>query len=441
MRRRPSIALGFLVLIALGAVALASPFAQASGTWGRWQDAVFTAFSAVCVTGLTVVDIAATYSRVGQVILLVLVEIGCLGLMTCGTFLLIAVGRRLSLAREFSLRNAYGVAEIQGLRGLICWIVGSMLLFETLGAVAYWLRLHDVYLAVFYSIMSFCNAGFSILPGSLAAFADDPVLVVTSALLTIVGGIGFLVLYNLFTYKFARRTSGGRGRVSLHSKLVLRFTCYLLAVAFAAFLLAEWRGALDGLPFAKKLWVGFYQAVTPRTCGFCITPTEGLKPITRLVYEILMFIGGGPGSAAAGIKITTFAVLCYTLTAMCRGDTETIIRRKVIPVEIVRESLVILIALTSFAVFIAGALFVTESAALAAGTVSLDALVFEAISAVTTTGLSVGSTTASLSGAGRVVVIVAMFIGRLGALTVVMMIGDKETKRHIRYPSEEIVVG
>lgn len=441
MRKRPSIALGFLVLIALGAVALASPFAQASGTWGRWQDAVFTAFSAVCVTGLTVVDIAATYSRVGQVILLVLVEIGCLGLMTCGTFLLIAVGRRLSLAREFSLRNAYGVAEIQGLRGLICWIVGSMLLFETLGAVAYWLRLHDVYLAVFYSIMSFCNAGFSILPGSLAAFADDPVLVVTSALLTIVGGIGFLVLYNLFTYKFARRTSGGRGRVSLHSKLVLRFTCYLLAVAFAAFLLAEWRGALDGLPFAKKLWVGFYQAVTPRTCGFCITPTEGLKPITRLVYEILMFIGGGPGSAAAGIKITTFAVLCYTLTAMCRGDTETIIRRKVIPVEIVRESLVILIALTSFAVFIAGALFVTESAALAAGTVSLDALVFEAISAVTTTGLSVGSTTASLSGAGRVVVIVAMFIGRLGALTVVMMIGDKETKRHVRYPTEEIVVG
>ena len=441
MRKRPSIALGFLVLIALGAVALASPFAQASGTWGRWQDAVFTAFSAVCVTGLTVVDIAATYSRVGQVILLVLVEIGCLGLMTCGTFLLIAVGRRLSLAREFSLRNAYGVAEIQGLRGLICWIVGSMLFFETLGAVAYWLRLHDVYLAVFYSIMSFCNAGFSILPGSLAAFADDPVLVVTSALLTIVGGIGFLVLYNLFTYKFARRTSGGRGRVSLHSKLVLRFTCYLLAVAFAAFLLAEWRGALDGLPFAKKLWVGFYQAVTPRTCGFCIPPTEGLKPITRLVYEILMFIGGGPGSAAAGIKITTFAVLCYTLTAMCRGDTETIIRRKVIPVEIVRESLVILMALTSFAVFIAGALFVTESAALAAGTVSLDALVFEAISAVTTTGLSVGSTTASLSGAGRVVVIVAMFIGRLGALTVVMMIGDKETKRHIRYPTEEIVVG
>ena len=441
MKKRSSIAVGFLLLIALGAVALASPWAQATGAWGRWQDCLFTAFSAVCVTGLTVVDVAATYSRFGQVVLLVLVEIGCLGLMTCGTFLLIAIGRRLSLSREFSLRNAYGVAEIQGLRGLICWVVGSMLLFETLGALAYYARLHDVYLSVFYSIMSFCNAGFSILPGSLAAFADDPWLVAISASLTIVGGIGFLVLYNLFTYRFARRKSGGLGRVSLHSRIVLRFTCYLLAVAFAAFLLAEWRGTLAGLPLWKKLWVGFYQAVTPRTCGFCIIPTEDLSPITRLVYEILMFIGGGPGSAAAGIKITTFAVLCYTLTAMCRGDTETIIRQRVIPTEIVRESIVILMAMTSFAVLIAGALFVTESAAVAAGRTQLDWLVFEAISAVTTTGLSVGSTTASLSAAGRAVVIVAMFIGRLGALTVVMMIGDREAKRHIRYPSEEVVVG
>ncbi len=441
MRRRPSIAAGFLALIALGAVALAAPPSQASGAWGRALDSLFTACSAVCVTGLTVVDIAATYSRTGQIILMVLVEIGCLGLMTCGTFLLIAIGRRLSLSREFSLRNAYGVAEIRGLRALICWVVGSMLLFEALGACAYWLRLHDVYLAVFYSIMSFCNAGFSILPGSLAAFAHDPWLVVTSALLTIAGGIGFLVFYNLFTYRFARRSSGARGRLSLHSKTVLRFTGYLLVFAFAAFLLLEWGGALADLPFAQKLWVGFYQAVTPRTCGFCIVPTEDLSPVTRLVYEILMFIGGGPGSAAAGIKITTFAVLCYTLTAMCRGDTETIIRRRVIPVEIVRESLVILMALTSFAVVITGALFVTEAAAIRAGRVALDALVFEAISAVTTTGLSVGSTTVSLSTAGRLVLMAAMFIGRLGALTVVMMIGDREVKRHIRYPTEEIVVG
>ena len=437
MRQRYSIALGFLILIAFGALLLASPWARNEGTWGGWGNAFFTAFSSVCVTGLSVVDIAAEYSRTGQIILLCLVEIGCLGLMTCGTFLLIAIGRRLSLSREFSLMNAYGVEQVQGLRGLICWVVGSMLFFEALGVAAYYVRLDDLYLSVFYSIMSFCNAGFSILPGSLAAFADDPYLVVVSALLTIAGGIGFLVIYNLCTFKFMRRRSGGKGRLTLHTRVVLRFTAYLLVAAFAAFLFIEWNGVLKDMPVMKKLWVGFYQAVTPRTCGFCITPTEDLHPLTRLIYESLMFIGGGPGSAAAGIKVTTFAVLVYTLTAMCRGETKTVISCRVVPTDIVRESIVIFMALIGFSVVVTGALFVTE----AKTGLTSDALFFEAVSAVTTTGLSMGDTTRSLSSAGRVVILCAMFIGRLGALTVVMMIGDRESNKHIRFPSEELVVG
>lgn len=437
MRQRYSIAFGFLALIAFGAVLLASPWARNAGVWGNWTDSLFTAFSSVCVTGLSVVDIAAEYSRTGQIILLCLVEVGCLGLMTCGTFLLIAIGRRLSLSREFSLMNAYGVEQVQGLRGLICWVVGSMLFFESLGVAAYYVRLHDLYLSIFYSIMSFCNAGFSILPGSLAAFADDPYLVLVSAFLTMAGGIGFLVIYNLCTFKFTRRRSGGKGRLTLHTRVVLRFTAYLLIGAFVAFLLIEWNGVLKDLPLAKKLWVGFYQSVTPRTCGFCITPTEDLHPLTRLIYEFLMFVGGGPGSAAAGIKVTTFAVLCYTLTAMCRGETETVISCRVIPSDIVRESIVIFMALIGFAVVVTGALFVTE----AKTGLSSDALFFESVSAVTTTGLSMGDTTRTLSSAGRVVILCAMFIGRLGALTVVMMIGDRESNKHVRFPNEEIVVG
>ena len=195
------------------------------------------------------------------------------------------------------------------------------------------------------------------------------------------------------------------------------------------------------MPLAKKLWVSLYQSVTPRTCGFCVVPTESLQPVTRLVYEFLMFIGGAPGSAAAGIKITTFAVICYTMTALCRGEAETIISRRLIPVDVVRESLVILMALIVFAGVVTGALFWTEAAHVASGKVALDALFFEAVSAVTTTGLSVGTTTADLTMAGRAVIVVAMFMGRLGALTVVMMIGDRETKRHVRFPTEEIVVG
>ena len=254
---------------------------------------------------------------------------------------------------------------------------------------------------------------------------------------TILGGIGFLVIYNLCTFKFLRRRYGGKGRLTLHTRVVLRFTFYLLAAAFAAFLAIEWGASLSGMPLSEKLAVGFYQAVTPRTCGFTIVPTEDLQPLTRLVYEMLMFIGGAPGSAAAGMKVTTFAVLVYTLTAMCRGENETVITRRVVPSDIVRESIVIFTALIAFSVLITGALFVTE----AGSGISADALFFEAVSAVTTTGLAVGDTTAKLSWAGKVVTMAAMFIGRLGALSVVMMIGDRESKRRVRFPSEELVVG
>ena len=436
-RNRFSVAFGFLALIVAGAFVLSTPWARASGTQGDFPTALFTACSAVCVTGLTVVDIAAEYSFAGQVVILFLVEVGCLGLMTCGTFLLIAVGRRLSLSREFSLMNAYGVVQIQGLRGLICWVVGSMLTIEALGAALLYLRLHDVYESVFYSIMSFCNAGFGIRPGSLASFAGDPFAVLVMASETILGGIGFLVIYNLCTFRFLRRKSGGRGRLTLHTKVVLRMTGLLLAASFVVFLVLERDGALAPFEWPDKLLVAFYQAVTPRTCGFCIVPTESLRGLTRLVYELLMFVGGAPGSAAAGLEVTTFAVLAYTLTAMCRGEQETVISRRVIPYDIVRESIVIFTAMALFVALTVAALFVTEEG----GRIPSGAILFEAVSAITTTGLSVGDTTARLSPWGRAVIMVAMFAGRLGALTVVMMIGDRESKRHVRYPGEELVVG
>ena len=437
MKSRFSLAFGFIALIIIGAIVLSSPWARTAGTWGGWSDAAFTACSAVCVTGLSVVDIGTTFTTGGQIALIVLVELGALGLMAVGTFLLVAIGRRLSYAREFSLMNAYGVAEVRGVRGLLTWVIGSTLVIEAVGAGLLYYRFHDLYLSIFFSVMSFCNAGFSLYADSLAKFAADPFVLGVLALETILGGIGFLVIYNLCTFKFMRRRSGGKGRLTLHTRVVLRFTAYLLVAAFAAFLFIEWNGVLKDMPVMKKLWVGFYQAVTPRTCGFCITPTEDLHPLTRLIYESLMFIGGGPGSAAAGIKVTTFAVLVYTLTAMCRGETETVISCRVVPTDIVRESIVIFMALIGFSVVVTGALFVTE----AKTGLTSDALFFEAVSAVTTTGLSMGDTTRSLSSAGRVVILCAMFIGRLGALTVVMMIGDRESNKHIRFPSEELVVG
>ena len=437
MKRRSSVAFGFLALIVLGAALLVAPFSRVEGTWGSPMTALFTACSAVCVTGLTVVDIAAEFSYVGQLILLALVEVGCLGLVTCGTFLMIAIGRRISLTREFSLMNAYGVEQVQGLKGLICWVVGSMVFIEAVGAAALFHRFHDAYLSVFYSVMGFCNAGFGIFPDSLAQFAGDPYFLGVMALETILGGIGFLVIYNLCTWRLPRRGSGTRRRLSLHTRVVLRVTLYLLAAAFVVFLLLEWNGTLAAFTPLQKLWVGFYQAVTPRTCGFCVVPTADLHPLTRLFYEVMMFIGGAPGSAAAGIKVTTLAVLFYTLKALCRAEDETVIDNRSVSYDTVREALVIFMALVMIVIVVMGALLVTERAS----GIASDAIFFEAVSAVTTTGLSMGETTRMLSPAGRVVVMVAMFMGRLGALTVVMMIGDREKKRRVRFPVEELVVG
>ena len=437
MKGRSTILFGFLAVITVGAIALASPWARAAGTWGDWSDAAFTACSAVCVTGLSVVEIGREYSMVGQVVLIVLVEIGALGLMALGTFLLVAIGRRLSYASEFSLMNAYGVAEVRGVRGLMLWIVGSMLVIESVGAGLLYYRFHDWYVSIFYSVMSFCNAGFSIFPGSLARFAFDPFVLFVLAAETILGGIGFLVIYNICTFKFLRRKSGARGRLSLHSAVVLRFSLYLTAFAFLVFLASEWTGALKDFGWGQKLWVAFYQAVTPRSCGFTVIPLEALRVPTIEVYEWMMFIGGAPGSVAAGIKVTTFAVIIYTILAMCRGEQETVISHRVISYDVVRESIVIVVAMLLLAALVYGVLVGVEPR-----TAESDwRLFFEALSAITTTGLSIGDTTAHLTPIGRAVIMVGMFCGRLGALTVVLLIGARESKRHVRYPSEEIVVG
>lgn len=437
MKSRFSLAFGFIALIIIGAIVLSSPWARTAGTWGGWSDAAFTACSAVCVTGLSVVDIGTTFTTGGQIALIVLVELGALGLMAVGTFLLVAIGRRLSYAREFSLMNAYGVAEVRGVRGLLTWVIGSTLVIEAVGAGLLYYRFHDWYLAIFFSVMSFCNAGFSLYADSLAKFAADPFVLGVLALETILGGIGFLVIYNLCTFKFLRRKSGAKGRLSLHSSIVLKFSLGLIVIAFAVFLVSEWNWALKEYAWGQKLWVALYQAVTPRSCGFTVIPLENLRLSTIELYEGLMFIGGAPGSVAAGIKVTTLAVLVCTILAMCRGESETVISNRVISYDVVRESIVIVVALLILENVVYGLLLATEPNAEASSL----RLGFEAISAITTTGLSVGDTTANLSPVGRVVIMCAMFLGRLGALTVVLMIGSRESKRHIRYPSEELVVG
>ena len=452
MKPRHLVVFGFIGAILLGAFLLMLPVSNASNTWMKPMDALFTACSAVCITGLTVIDVGMDLSLFGQCVMLALVQLGCVGLMTLGTFFLVLMGRRLSLSSEFSLADAYGTSGIRGLRGLIVWVVFSMLVLESLGTLA----LHELFeadaeanavavsdgtlwfRAYFYSVMAFCNAGFSLDPGSLAVFRAQPLVLLVMSLLVIAGGFGFLVVYNLCSFRFWRRSLVKRGRISLHTRVVLTVSAAFLVGMFAVVLLLEWNRTLEPFPWAEKLAIGFFQAVTPRTCGFTVVPVHEMHAATRFLSEVLMFIGAAPGGAGGGIKVTTFTVFAVTLVAICRGRSETVLFKRTVPEAIVREAIVIVTVFATLVTLGMTMLLVSEGGN---ESLSFEKLLFETVSAVSTTGLSFDVTTASLSTAGRIVLMLCMFSGRLGALAVVLLIGGQESRPTIRYPREELVVG
>ena len=443
MKPRLLIVLGYLGAILLGALLLMLPASSAAHAWTRPGDALFTACSAVCVTGLSVIDVGAELSRFGHGVLIVLVQLGCLGTMTVGTFFLVLIGRRLSLANEFSITNAYGAKGVRGWRGLVLWVVLSMSAIELAGMCALrasapgqpWFRCY------FYAVMAFCNAGFSLDPaGSLAAFQTRPLALLTLAALLTLGGLGFLVLYNLCTIQFWRRNLVARGRLSFHARVVLLGSLVLVVLALVCVFTAEWNGALEPYSLSEKLGVGVLQALTPRTCGFSVVPVHELRPVTRFVSSVLMFIGAAPGGAGGGIKVTTCAVFVLSILAICRGRRDVTLFRRTVPEAVVREAIVIVTVLASLVVLGMAALLVSESRG--GETPPFEHLLFETVSAVSTTGLSCGATTASLSPAGRAVIMLCMFCGRLGALAVVFLIGGRDAApSRIRFPKEELVVG
>ena len=442
------IVFGFLGAILLGAVLFMLPISSPTHTWMRPGDALFTACSAVCITGLTVVDVGRDLSCFGQAVLLCLVQLGCAGIMTCATFFLVVVGRRISLASEFTLMNAYGVSGVRGFRSLVVWVVAAMFVIEALGTLLLWFQFtldqpiqaalqngRAWYRAYFFAVMAFCNAGFSLDPGSIAGFQNQPFVIVTMGVLVILGGVGFLVIYNLCTVKFWRRNLMKRGRLTLHTRVVLQWTFLFSLLMFALFYLLEWKGALTDYAPSSRPAIAFFQALTPRTCGFTVVPVEDLHPAMRFLSEVMMFIGAAPGGAGGGIKITTFAVFLTTLLAICRGNRDTVMFRRAVPEAVVREAIVIVIVFGALVTCAMTVLLVSEEG------LSFEYLLFETVSAVSTTGLSCADTTVSLSAVGRAVIMVCMFCGRLGAIAIVMLIGGQDERSTIRYAKEELVVG
>lgn len=438
----------FVAAILLGTALLMTPWAHRDGRWGGAVDSLFTATSATCVTGLSAVD-TATYSLAGQLVVLALIQAGGLGLMTFGTFLLAIAGRRMGLSEESAMLRVLGLGRTAGLGVVLKKTVIFTLLIEAAGAAILARRLVHVYgydwgraaySGLFHSVSAFCNAGFSLYSDSLVGFRSDPVILLTVAALLILGGIGFVVMHDVTAIRFWKKRTL-RGRLSLHTKIVVASSAVLIAVAWAVFAAFEWRGTLAGLGWPGKLLASFFQAVTPRTAGFNVVDMGALAPPSFFMTMAMMFVGGSPCSTAGGVKTTTLVVLILTVVTMVKGRRDTSLYERTMPESAVREAVSIFMLGALCVFFFFGVLLVTERAKAAGpGLSGSDALLFEVVSAFGTVGLSTGITP-SLSALGKLCLCACMFIGRLGPLSLASFIGSKGVRQLVRYPEEDVIVG
>jgi trk system potassium uptake protein TrkH len=440
----------FLLLIALGTVGFKTLPGLYTGDELGWLDALFTATSAVCVTGLIVVDTATYFTTWGQAYVLLLIQLGGLGVITFSTLLLSALGRRLSLRQEDLSRSAAGPAAQVDHRRLTRHIVVFTLAVEAAGALLlYLLWIPDfgargaVWPAVFHSVSAFCNAGFSTFSDSLVGFDGHTALLSVVMALIVVGGIGFLLLEELLLLWRASR-AGQRFRLSVHSRLVLATSAALVGGGWVLFTVFEWQATLAGMPVVDRLTNGLFLSVTARTAGFNTVDYGAAASNTNFLTILLMSIGGSPGSTAGGLKTTTVALIGLLAWARLRGDDRVILWGRSVPEATVQRAVglfVIAFGIVTAAIFLLTSTELTgaEQAGPSADATFLP-FMFEAASAFNTVGLSMG-VTADLSTAGRWVIILLMFVGRIGALTFAAALARRLRRVPFRYAYEDVGVG
>lgn len=433
--------LSFVALIATGTALLRLPVASTGVPLGT-ADALFTATSAVCVTGLIVVDTPGDLSLFGQIVVLALIQVGGLGYMAITTVVGVALGRQLTMHERLTLQEALNVQTLEGLARFTWTVLKLTMAFELAGAVLLTARWAGdfglapaAYYGIFHAISAFNNAGFSLFPDNLMRFRADPVvnLVVTS--LVICGGLGFVVITELGRVRRYRR-------LSVHTRLVVSMTLSLIALATIVIFLIERENprTLGALPGGEALLTAYFQAVVPRTAGFNTLDIGAMMPATLFFVMILMFIGAAPGGTAGGVKITTFSVTVAVVWAMVRGHTEaSMLGRRLPPSLIARAFSICLIGFLALNVA-GGVLLLMERR-------ELLPTLFEATSAFGTVGLSMAdpSTGVSLSGefsaAGKLLIAAMMLIGRVGPLTLAVAIARGARPPRVRYPEGRILIG
>jgi len=441
--------ISFGAAILLGTLLLWLPFSSAAEPLS-FVDALFTATSAVCVTGLVVVDTGTHFSLFGQLVILTLIQLGGLGIMTFGTFFIAALSGRM----DWRSRDLITQTLSRDLRSDLWQLLRSVLLLtlavEAVGAVLLavcFLRdmslVDALYHSIFHSVSAFCNAGFSLNMNSFESYVSDWAINLTLIGLIITGGLGFVVLLDLrkLFYRSSDLTKSER-KLSFHSRFTLAFTGVLLIIGTLLFLGLEWGDTLSGLRWHDKMLASFFQSVTPRTAGFNTVPIGLTSNATLFLLLLLMFIGGAPGSCAGGVKVTTFGVLLVLAVSRIRGRQDAVIFGRRISERSVTKAMSILTLGVAVLVISTFLLLTVE-----VGTISFSRaqgefiqLFLEAVSAFGTVGLSTGITS-DLSNAGRLIITLLMFIGRLGPLTIAVAIAARIRRTVIRYPEEKVMVG
>ncbi len=432
------IAVGFLALILAGALILMLPMASKAEP-ATFSQALFTATSATCVTGLVVRDTFTSWTGFGQAVIIILIQIGGLGLMTVITLFSFALGKRLGLYNRMVLMQSAGNMTLSGVANLIRRIIPFAFVIEGAGAVLLSTRFipefgwgKGLWFSVFHSVSAFCNAGFDLMGGrkpfsSMTHYLTDPMINLTLSALIIIGGLGFLVWRDVSCNGF--RFS----RYQLHSKLVLVSTAVLLLGGWVLFLFFEWNASMAGLTFPQKLLAAFFQSVTPRTAGFNTLDLTKLSESGNLLTNVLMLIGGSPGSTAGGMKTTTVAVLLLCTLTSARGRRRDHVFRYSMDRDMLRQA---------SAIFMIYLTMATASILVlcALDPVTLKEAMFEINSAIATVGLTLGITP-TLSLASQYLLILLMFAGRLGGLTFTLIFARKQPEPPIDRPVGKLLIG
>ena len=438
------IPIGFLLLILLGTALLMLPVSTVPGERTPFLTALFTAATSVCVTGLVVVDTCAHWTLFGKIVILLLIQFGGLGLVAVSATILMLLGKSVSIRGQVLLRDSFNMDTISDQSSFLLRVFRGVFLVEGLGAALYAIDfiprygpVRGIWFSMFHAVSAFCNAGIDLFGSdSLAPFADNPWVLSVTMLLIVLGGLGFIVWFDLSAILRAQVREHRHRRLSEHSRLVLWLTAGLIAVGTVFVALIEWRNpaTLGNLPAGQKLFQSLFQSVTLRTAGFSVLPQQALSEPTAFLSCFLMLIGGSPIGTAGGVKTVTMFVLLASAIAYVQNRQETMLCRRAIAPDLVRKASAIVLFSTVISILLTALLLCTEQLPLIDG-------MFEVFSATGTVGLSRG-VTASLSVIGRWIIIVGMYLGRVGPISLALFFGrDRIGENRVQHANGQFYVG